>query len=215
MKQILIIQNNLSRQIAIAENRQLVDYDIDIIWSEILEDLSEEQRQETTILIKETNELLGRDNYISGFGGTNKTLLKYLNSSVDSIVVDNKTAQQDIIALLSEKMPQYVSLVTLYQEKTPLFKKYGVDKQVDNLGKENQEPIGNRMNTIQNVTESVIKTDMTEKATSSATSNRANHTHLMNKSHRSPIERGSGNSAMGLIVLFVVIAVLLFVFSGN
>ncbi len=203
MKQILISQDYTGREVVIVENNQLTDYNIDIIWTEFLNVLPPEQRQELV-------EIINQDNYLTGFGATNKTLLKHLNSSVDCIVVDEKTAQQDIIALLSEKMPQYVSLVTLYQEKTPLFKKYGVDKQIDERNKENHEPIA-----IQNVTESVIKTDMTEKATSSATSNRANHTHLMNKSHRSPIERGSGSNAMGLIMMLVIVSVLIVILVGN
>ncbi len=57
----------------------------------------------------------------------NAILLDNLDDLVESIIIDNEEMQQRIIALLAEKLPQYIQLVTLYQGEKDLFKKYQLE----------------------------------------------------------------------------------------
>lgn len=56
-----------------------------------------------------------------------------LNSSFNSIVVNDATTYNDVKSYLQSIAPEQVDIVSLYKGKTPIFEHYGVDKQIKSL----------------------------------------------------------------------------------
>ncbi len=154
-----------------------------------------------------------------------ESLLEKLDDLVETILIDDRKLQQKVLALLAEKSPQHYPLVKLYQGEENLLKKYGVEtfqeaeemwasKNINILHDDFMDNYHNVDNIIDAEVEE-ININQLEQSEIKQLNNTPSHTHLMNKSHRSPIEKGSGNSAMGLIMMLVIVAVLLFIFLGN
>ncbi len=144
--------------------------------------------------------------------GINDTLLGALDDSVAIILVDDKDMHQKVSLLLSKKSPQHTGLVTLYQEDENLFKQYdleSIDEAYKRISSNNFSLSSNNF-----VNKNIIDGEI-ENDTQTAKNKVRSHTHLMNKSHRSPIEKGSKRSSFGFLVSLVIIVLILLIFSGN
>lgn len=62
-----------------------------------------------------------------------RTARDYLNDSVDAMWIDDKDVYQRIVELMKFLSPELVPRIHLYTDKTPLFKKYGMDEEIEKL----------------------------------------------------------------------------------
>lgn len=62
-----------------------------------------------------------------------RTLRDYFSDDIDEILVDDKAACQQAIEFFKELMPGYESRVKLHREKRPIFSKYQLEEQIDQL----------------------------------------------------------------------------------
>ncbi len=60
-------------------------------------------------------------------------LRDHLTTEVREIIVDEREAYEKIRSFLKVIAPRHLSLVTLYQEERPLFEKYGIESQIEQV----------------------------------------------------------------------------------
>jgi len=57
------------------------------------------------------------------------------NSSIDRMVVDNKKIKNRVVSKLKDIAPELISRIELYQEDSPIFNAYGIEKEIENIFK--------------------------------------------------------------------------------
>lgn len=62
-----------------------------------------------------------------------RTLRDYFTAEIDEILVDNVEVQKQIKAYFKVTSPKYEKLVKLHQEKRPIFSKYQLEEQIDQI----------------------------------------------------------------------------------
>lgn len=62
-----------------------------------------------------------------------RTLRDYFSDDIDEVLVDDKSAYQQAIDFFKELMPGCEKLVKLHKEKRPIFSKYQLEEQIDQL----------------------------------------------------------------------------------
>ncbi len=62
-----------------------------------------------------------------------RTLRDYFNAEIDEILVDNVEVQKQIKAYFKVTSPKHEKLVKLHQEKRPIFSKYQLEEQIDQI----------------------------------------------------------------------------------
>jgi len=64
------------------------------------------------------------------------TLIRDLfNSSIDRLIIDDKKIRRKIISNLKDVSPDLINRIELYQEDSPIFDAYGIEKEIENIFK--------------------------------------------------------------------------------
>ncbi|KAI8536901.1 hypothetical protein RHMOL_Rhmol10G0292900 [Rhododendron molle] len=69
----------------------------------------------------------------SAMGQTLSIVQDYFSKEVKSMVVDSPRTYHEVITYLEEKAPDLCDRVELYRDRTPLFDKYNIEKEMDNM----------------------------------------------------------------------------------
>ena len=88
-----------------------------------------------------------------------RTLRDYFSDDIDEVLVDDKAAFQQAIEFFRELMPGYEKLVKLHKEKRPIFSKYQLEEQIDQLY-EKRVPLPSGGSLIIEPTEALVSIDV-------------------------------------------------------
>ncbi|KQC03718.1 MAG: ribonuclease G [Candidatus Cloacimonas sp. SDB] len=88
------------------------------------------------------------------------TLIRDLfNSNIDRLVIDDKKLRRKIIGNLKDVSPDLINRIELYQEDSPIFDAYGIEKEIENIFKSKIKlPSGGNINIQQ--TEALVAIDV-------------------------------------------------------
>lgn len=81
------------------------------------------------------------------------------NSDVEEIVVSGKESYEDTVSFMQFILPRHVDKVKFYDESTPIFSKYGVEEQINNLY-ENEVELQSGGHIVIQSTEALISVDV-------------------------------------------------------
>jgi ribonuclease E len=62
-----------------------------------------------------------------------RTIRDYFTSEIDEVLVDNAEVYKQVHDFFKKNMPKHENLVKLHQEKRPIFSKYQLEEQIDNI----------------------------------------------------------------------------------
>ncbi len=88
-----------------------------------------------------------------------RTLRDYFSDDIDEVLVDDKGAYQQAVDFFKELMPGYERLVRLHKEKRPIFSKYQLEEQIDQLY-EKRVPLPSGGSLIIEPTEALVSIDV-------------------------------------------------------
>jgi ribonuclease E len=88
-----------------------------------------------------------------------RTLRDYFSADIDEVLVDDKAAYQQAIEFFKELMPGFEKLVKLHKEKRPIFSKYQLEEQIDQLY-EKRVPLPSGGSLIIEPTEALVSIDV-------------------------------------------------------
>lgn len=88
-----------------------------------------------------------------------RTLRDYFSDDIDEVLVDDKSAYQQAIDFFKELMPGCEKLVKLHKEKRPIFSKYQLEEQIDQLY-EKRVPLPSGGSLIIEPTEALVSIDV-------------------------------------------------------
>jgi len=88
-----------------------------------------------------------------------RTLRDYFSDDIDEVLVDDKAAYQQAIEFFKELMPGCEKLVKLHKEKRPIFSKYQLEEQIDQLY-EKRVPLPSGGSLIIEPTEALVSIDV-------------------------------------------------------
>lgn len=88
-----------------------------------------------------------------------RTLRDYFSDDIDEVLVDDKAAYQQAIDFFKELMPGCEKLVKLHKEKRPIFSKYQLEEQIDQLY-EKRVPLPSGGSLIIEPTEALVSIDV-------------------------------------------------------
>lgn len=88
-----------------------------------------------------------------------RTLRDYFSDDIDEVLVDDKAAYQQAIDFFKELMPGREKLVKLHKEKRPIFSKYQLEEQIDQLY-EKRVPLPSGGSLIIEPTEALVSIDV-------------------------------------------------------
>ena len=88
-----------------------------------------------------------------------RTLRDYFSDDIDEVLVDDKAAYQQAIEFFKELMPGFEKLVKLHKEKRPIFSKYQLEEQIDQLY-EKRVPLPSGGSLIIEPTEALVSIDV-------------------------------------------------------
>jgi len=88
-----------------------------------------------------------------------RTLRDYFSADIDEVLVDDKAAYQQAIEFFKELMPGCEKLVKLHKEKRPIFSKYQLEEQIDQLY-EKRVPLPSGGSLIIEPTEALVSIDV-------------------------------------------------------
>jgi len=86
------------------------------LWTNIVN--SSEEKEGPFLIYRESNIII-------------RTLRDHMDDSIDEILVDNQEAYDTAKEFLEFSMPQQISKLKLYDDKTPLFNKYQIENQIE------------------------------------------------------------------------------------
>lgn len=95
-----------------------------------------------------------------------RTIRDYFSDDIDEVLVDDKAAYQQAIDFFKELMPGYEKLVKLHKEKRPIFSKYQLEEQIDQLY-EKRVPLPSGGSLIIEPTEALVSIDVNSGKSSS------------------------------------------------
>jgi len=88
-----------------------------------------------------------------------RTLRDYFSDDIDEVLVDDKSAYQQAIDFFKELMPGCEKLVKLHKEKRPIFSKYQLEEQIDQLY-EKRVPLPSGGSLVIEPTEALVSIDV-------------------------------------------------------
>lgn len=88
-----------------------------------------------------------------------RTLRDYFSDDIDEILVDDKAAYQQAVEFFKELMPGFEGRVKLHKEKRPIFSKYQLEEQIDQLY-EKRVPLPSGGSLIIEPTEALVSIDV-------------------------------------------------------
>jgi len=62
-----------------------------------------------------------------------RTIRDYFTAEIDEVIVDNPEVYKQALEFFKRTMPKYESLVKLHQEKRPIFSRYQLEEQIDQI----------------------------------------------------------------------------------
>lgn len=62
-----------------------------------------------------------------------RSVRDYFSADIEEVWIDNKEVYQSVLAFFQKSIPESVSMVKLYQEKLPLFSKFGIEDQIEGI----------------------------------------------------------------------------------
>ena len=88
-----------------------------------------------------------------------RTLRDYFSDDIDEILVDDKAAFQQAVEFFKELMPGFENRVKLHREKRPIFSKYQLEEQIDQLY-EKRVPLPSGGSLVIEPTEALVSIDV-------------------------------------------------------
>lgn len=88
-----------------------------------------------------------------------RTIRDYFSDDIDEVLVDNKVAYQQAIDFFKDIMPGKEKLVKLHREKRPIFSRYQIEEQIDQLY-EKRVPLPSGGSLIIEPTEALVSIDV-------------------------------------------------------
>ncbi|MBS9778234.1 MAG: hypothetical protein KGV50_05660 [Gammaproteobacteria bacterium] len=151
------------------------------------------------------------------------TLLNKLDISVQKVIIDGEDLYREVMNTLSQQAPQYLTLIELHDEPTDLFKKYDailpthvMDTSYSNMFQNTQRNSSiNEFISLDNTRQYQTNNDSTQRiidAEPTTTSEPKTHNVLTrSRPQKSPIEMGTKQSPVTLIIILMFIVICLVV----
>ena len=137
-----------------------------IVRTEAVGRSSEELKKDLDYLVGVHERILSRAAEIKGAGEVYqdagviiRTIRDYFSDDIDEVLVDDKAACQQAVDFFKEIMPGCERLVKLHKEKRPIFSKYQLEEQIDQLY-EKRVPLPSGGSLIIEPTEALVSIDV-------------------------------------------------------
>ena len=137
-----------------------------IVRTEAVGRTSEELKKDLDYLVGVHERILQQAAAIKGAGEVYqdagviiRTIRDYFSDDIDEVLVDDKAACQQAIDFFKEIMPGCENLVKLHKEKRPIFSKYQLEEQIDQLY-EKRVPLPSGGSLIIEPTEALVSIDV-------------------------------------------------------
>lgn len=98
-------------------------------------------------------------------GLISRTIRDYFSDDIDEVLVDDQAAWQQAVEFFKEILPGYEKLVKQHREKRPIFSKYQLEEQIDQLY-EKQVPLPSGGSLVIEPTEALVSIDVNSGKTS-------------------------------------------------
>ncbi len=110
-------------------------------------------------ILQQAAEIKGAGEIYQDAGVIIRTIRDYFSDDIDEVLVDDKAACQQAIDFFKEIMPGCERLVKLHKEKRPIFSKYQLEEQIDQLY-EKRVPLPSGGSLIIEPTEALVSIDV-------------------------------------------------------
>jgi len=137
-----------------------------IVRTEAVGRTQEELKKDLEYLVRVYERILQQASAIKGAGEVYqdagvilRTIRDYFSDDIDEVLVDDKAACQQAIDFFKEIMPGCEKLVKLHKEKRPIFSKYQLEEQIDQLY-EKRVPLPSGGSLVIEPTEALVSIDV-------------------------------------------------------
>jgi ribonuclease E len=92
-------------------------------------------------------------------GVVTRTIRDYFSADIDEILVDNQEVYKEAQAFFKQTMPKYEKVVKFHQERRPIFSKYQLEEQIDQIN-EKKVPLKSGGSLVIEPTEALVSIDV-------------------------------------------------------